>query len=126
MIERDRAAVFPRISPRTAGASTNANQRASAVSTGAQAVADIATGGVNPAALAFRKIMGLFAGQKPSAETEHQIQRILWATAEDQRPALISMMQQRGIVSNQEANALMASRSGAAPVTNALLQSMQN
>jgi hypothetical protein len=126
MIERDRAANFPRISPRTAGSPTDANQAARAVSDGVGAVADvadIATGGWTSG---LRRILNMVAGSKPNPEAEREIQRVIWSTVENERPALLAALRERGLISAASQNALMASRQGSAPAVNALLQSTQN
>jgi hypothetical protein len=126
MIERDRAANFPRISPRTAGSPTDANQAARAVSNGAQAVADVAEVASNPWGAGLRKIINLVGGRKPNPETERQIQRIIWSTVDEQRPALLAALRERGIITAGNANALLAARQASTPAVNALLQSTQN
>jgi hypothetical protein len=127
MIERDRSAVFPRISPQTAGSPTSANQIAANVSQGTQAVADgveVASG--NWLGVALRRIQGFAKAGAPNPEMEREIQRILWSTADEQRPALLAALRARGLISQENAVALESARQASAPATNAFLQSTQN
>lgn len=121
-IEGDRAAIFPRISPRTQGSSSIANARAGAVSDGIQDIADTASG--NWLSPVLRRFQRSAAQGNPMQEIE--IQRILWDTVPNRRAELISQLEIRGLISRQQGQSLRASLLLAAPTTAGAVNATQN
>lgn len=121
-IETDRAATFPRVSPRTQGSSTAANQRAEAVSDGVQDASEALSG--NWLSPLLRRVRGAAAKGNPAQEAE--IQRILWDTVPNRRAELIAELEARRLISADRARALEASFMLSAPASTGLLNATQN
>lgn len=121
-VEGDRAATFGRVSTRTQGSPTQANQFAERLASGAADAADVASG--MPFNAAFRRIARL--ASRPDANLEAEIQRILWSTVPEQRPRLLQALRARDIITTDQARALAASGALAAPVTGAAVGATQN
>lgn len=121
-IESDRAAIFPRISPRTQGSSSFANVRAAAISDGVQDLADTASGNwLSPVLRRFQR-----SAEQGNPMQEMEIQRILWDTVPNRRAELISQLEIRGLISRQQGQSLRASLLLAAPTTTGAINATQN